>query len=166
MTFYRQPLGQKRPPLVSSALRNAARGERCTLRLSVCNHDPETTVLAHLRFFGWAGIAQKPSDLLAVFACSACHDAIDRRIGGEGLWGFEDLLRALGETIERQRALGNITGQALTHPLPRTAPAGGGQPVVSRRQSTLRQGTPTAPDPPVTSPARAGIPRATDGERA
>lgn len=109
MTFHRQPLGQKRPPLVSHAMRQAARGERCTLRLPICNHDPATTVLAHLRFFGWAGIAQKPSDLLAVFACSACHDAIDRRSKTDGAWGFEDLLRALGETLEAQRAKGNIT---------------------------------------------------------
>ena len=105
----RDPFGQKFPPLVSPVLRNAARGERCTLRLSCCNGDTETTVLAHLRFFGWAGVAQKPSDTLAVFACSACHDEIDRRgrVGGEK-WEFEDLLRALGETIERQRELGNI----------------------------------------------------------
>lgn len=109
MTFHREPLGQKSPPLVSPVLRNAARGERCTLRLHGCNGDWSTTVLAHLRFFGWAGVAQKPSDTLAVFACSACHDAIDGRgrVGG-AQWEFEDLLRALGETIERQRELGNI----------------------------------------------------------
>ena len=54
------PLGLKQPIPVSHPLRQAARGERCTLRLWCCNHDPETTVLAHIRMFGWAGMAQKP----------------------------------------------------------------------------------------------------------
>lgn len=91
-------------------LRKAAKGQPCTLRLPCCNHNDETTVLAHLRFFGWAGIAQKPDDMLAVFACSACHDALDRRDAStSGLWGFEDILRALGETIVRQKSLGNIS---------------------------------------------------------
>ncbi len=98
----RGPLGQKTPPLVSSALRQSARGETCTLRLVCCNSDPSTTVLAHLRFFAWAGMGQKPDDLLAVFACSACHDAIDRRTSEQ--WGWDDVLRALGETLMRQKA--------------------------------------------------------------
>ena len=73
-----------------------------------CNHNAQTVVLAHLRFFNWAGIAQKPDDLLAVFACSACHDALDRR-DMSAVWGFEDILRALGETLLRQKAMGNVT---------------------------------------------------------
>jgi hypothetical protein len=76
--------------------RQSARGQPCTLRLDCCNHDPETTVLAHLRMFGWAGTAQKPPDFLGVYACSDCHDALDRRRSAE--WGFDDVLRALGET--------------------------------------------------------------------
>jgi hypothetical protein len=56
--------------------------------------------------FGWAGMAQKPPDYLAVFACSSCHDAIDRRSSEE--WGFDDILRALGETLKRQEQLGNL----------------------------------------------------------
>ena len=85
-------------------MRQAARGERCTLRLGCCNHNPETTVLAHIRMFGWAGMAEKPKDYLAVFACSACHDALDRRRSEE--WGFDDILRALGETLMRQEEIG------------------------------------------------------------
>jgi len=100
------PRGLKHQIPTSHPLRQAARGERCTLRLWCCNHDPETTVLAHIRMFGWAGMAQKPPDFLAVFACSACHDALDRRHNGEA-WGFDDLLRALGETLIRQNQLGN-----------------------------------------------------------
>jgi len=87
-------------------LRKAARGQTCTLRLACCNHNPETTVLAHIRMFGWAGMAQKPADYLAVFACSACHDALDKRSSEE--WGFDDVLRAMGETLMRQEAMGNL----------------------------------------------------------
>ncbi len=46
----------------------------------VCNWDPSTTVLAHLRRGGVAGVGQKPPDLCAVLACSACHDWIDGRV--------------------------------------------------------------------------------------
>jgi Protein of unknown function (DUF1364) len=103
----REPLGLKQPPLVSPALRKSAQGETCTLRLPECLGGTETTILAHLRFFGWAGIAQKPADFLAVYACQHCHDVIDRRAGGQ--WGYEDILRALGETLMRHHAAGRMT---------------------------------------------------------
>ena len=45
----------------------------------VCNHDSNTVVLAHIRRGGVAGIGQKPADLIGCYACSACHDEIDRR---------------------------------------------------------------------------------------
>lgn len=54
-----------------------ARGRDCTLRIpGVCNFDPSTTVLAHV---GRHGSAKRNHDEEAVFACSACHDAIDYR---------------------------------------------------------------------------------------
>lgn len=62
-----------------SKLRDAARGQRCTVMIpEVCNGNPETTVLAHVRLPG-TGMGRKPPDWFAVFACSACHDAIDGR---------------------------------------------------------------------------------------
>lgn len=61
-------------------LRRAARGEPCYVRLeSICNGNPETSVLAHVRLIGISGIGIKAPDLLACPACSNCHDAIDRR---------------------------------------------------------------------------------------
>jgi hypothetical protein len=36
-------------------------------------------VLAHVRIAGISGMGLKAPDLLGAWACSACHDAIDRR---------------------------------------------------------------------------------------
>lgn len=57
-----------------------ARGRDCLVRLpDVCNHNPDTTVLAHFRLAGLNGMSMKPPSLVGAWACSACHDAIDRR---------------------------------------------------------------------------------------
>ena len=88
----------------AAKIRTSARGEQCTLRLGCCNHDPETTVYAHLRMFGWGGMGQKPPEPLGVFACSACHDVLDRRNGGA--IEYRDVLRALGDTLIRLREKG------------------------------------------------------------
>lgn len=45
----------------------------------ICNHNPETTVLAHIRMAGLSGMGIKADDLLGAWACSSCHDSIDRR---------------------------------------------------------------------------------------
>ena len=61
-------------------LRKAAEGRECMVRLpGICNHNPETTVLAHVRLAGVSGMGIKADDLLGAWCCSACHDAIDRR---------------------------------------------------------------------------------------
>ena len=62
-----------------SALRNAARGKACQVRLPCCNGNPETTVSAHYRLAGTCGVGMKPPDELAADACSACHDECDGR---------------------------------------------------------------------------------------
>lgn len=62
-------------------LRKLSRGKECLLRLpGVCNHNSETTVLAHVRRGGVAGAGQKPPDLCGVWACSDCHDVMDGRV--------------------------------------------------------------------------------------
>lgn len=61
----------------SKKLRESARGRDCMVRLpGICNRNPETVVLAHLN---GGGAGTKHSDLMGAFACSACHDEIDRR---------------------------------------------------------------------------------------
>lgn len=60
-----------------SKLRKSARGQPCLIRIpGVCNGNPETTVLAHL---GGGGMGAKRLDIHGAFACSACHDEVDRR---------------------------------------------------------------------------------------
>ena len=61
-------------------LRKEAKGRECMVRLTgICNHDPNTVVLAHIRMMGISGMGLKADDLLGAWACSSCHDAIDRR---------------------------------------------------------------------------------------
>ena len=61
-------------------LRAEARGRGCMVRLpGICNHNSETVVLAHVRLIGVSGMGMKADDLLGAWACSACHDVIDRR---------------------------------------------------------------------------------------
>lgn len=57
-------------------LRKLAAGKECQVRLpGICNKNPETTVLAHVRMSGISGTGLKAADVLASWACSACHDA-------------------------------------------------------------------------------------------
>lgn len=81
----------------SPKYRHAAKGQPCTLRLSCCNRNPETTVLAHRP---GAGMGIKTDDFDAVDACSACHDALDGRADWpEGYDKREEFERARWETL-------------------------------------------------------------------
>lgn len=60
-----------------SKLTESAKGQECQVRIpGVCNRNPETVVLAHLN---GAGMGRKAHDIHGAYACSACHDEIDRR---------------------------------------------------------------------------------------
>lgn len=93
---------QRRDPIRSKALRKAARGEECTLKIfGVCVGGTDTTVLAHLHDETF-GRSQKADDCSAVFACFGCHNEIDgrtRKTEGEDLTWYK--LRALQRTIRR-----------------------------------------------------------------
>lgn len=70
---------QKTTPIRSKKIRDAARGQACTLQIvGVCRSDTETTILAHLPDESH-GIARKADDLSACFACDPCHSVIDGR---------------------------------------------------------------------------------------
>ncbi|MDH5182465.1 MAG: DUF1364 domain-containing protein [Gammaproteobacteria bacterium] len=60
-------------------LRNSARFMDCALGIHPhCNMNHETTVLAHINTER-KGMGIKSPDYFAVFACSDCHDIIDKR---------------------------------------------------------------------------------------
>jgi hypothetical protein len=68
----------------------------------VCNFDPATTVLAHLRMLELgAGTGFKSHDLFAAHACSACHDEVDRRTHQ---LSFDEARNALIEGVLRTQA--------------------------------------------------------------
>jgi len=59
-------------------LRDLARGQPCMIRAPfVCNHNPETTVLCHVRIMGISGTGMKSPDVIATFGCSDCHAVCD-----------------------------------------------------------------------------------------
>jgi len=58
-------------------LRKLAKGRECQVRLTCCNFNLETTVLAHFRLSGISGIGLKPPDLLGAWCCSNCHAYVD-----------------------------------------------------------------------------------------
>ena len=100
----------KQKRIESKKARDSARGEDCTLNIvGVCNHDPSTTVLAHLPDDSGCGKMGGKSDDVgcAVYACSACHDMIDGRVSEKESIGYindgKDAyhLRALKRTIRR-----------------------------------------------------------------
>ena len=69
----------KASPIRSKKIREAARGQRCTVRLpGVCCHDSETTVLAHFSYAS-SGMGIKPGCISAAFCCHYCHAVVDGR---------------------------------------------------------------------------------------
>lgn len=98
-----------------SKLRESACRQECTLQLPrICKLDNDAVVLAHVRLFGLGGIGMKPSDIHGVYACSECHDWLDRRahktIKADR---YEYILRALMRTHERMARM-QLLGYANT----------------------------------------------------
>ncbi len=98
-----------------SAITRSARGEECTLRVPlICNWDSSTTVWAHIKR-PWQGGTVKPNDEDGVYACSACHNALDgrdNRIGRELMDTY--LVDAMLRTQKRRRELAEeLKGAAL-----------------------------------------------------
>jgi len=60
-------------------LRRAAINRECTLRLDGCTWAP--CCLAHYRVIGVSGMSMKSPDVVGAWACSSCHDLVDRRTG-------------------------------------------------------------------------------------
>lgn len=70
-----RPVRQKQPRIKSKNITQSAKNENCTLRIAgICNHDPETTVFAHMN---GGGMAYKHHDIHGCYACSKCHEWLD-----------------------------------------------------------------------------------------
>lgn len=83
--------------LISQKLRDSAKGEICTFAIpGICNHDPVTTVLCHIRDED-KGLSNKANDYSAAFGCYECHTAIDQhRLSKEDELAYS--LRAMQRT--------------------------------------------------------------------
>ena len=80
-------------------IRESAKGEMCSLRLSpMCTDEYGAVVLCHIG--KRRGIAIKCTDNMAVYGCNHCHDIIDGRVKSEfsKLELESEKLRALEET--------------------------------------------------------------------
>lgn len=67
----------------SKKLKDSARDQVCTLNVAaVCNCDPSTTVLCHIKTEGGC-MGGKPPDISAAFGCSMCHEWLDQNKGTE-----------------------------------------------------------------------------------
>lgn len=74
-----RPAAQKVPDRVQQSIRDSARGEECTVRITgVCTNDPEKTIWSHAPL-GAAGKGRslKALDLCGAYCCTACDAAID-----------------------------------------------------------------------------------------
>lgn len=88
--------------LVSPKLRQSAMGRPCSLRwASGCND--QDVVLAHVRGI-WSGVAQKPHDIFACYACGPCNKAME----GANRPPPREVLRAVFETWDHWLASGLI----------------------------------------------------------
>jgi hypothetical protein len=94
--------------VVIQSLRDSARGERCTARIrGVCNENPETTVLCHIRDL-YAGFGTKANDWSSFYACSDCHEHLDQHAFNHSA-EVTIKLRAMQRTQERFYERGLMT---------------------------------------------------------
>ena len=85
----------------SNVIRQSAKGKPCALQIAdVRFHDPETTVLCHVKFPGMHGMGLKPNDVGAsVYGCFHCHAIIDGyKLPKEEYWFY--LARGIARTVQ------------------------------------------------------------------
>lgn len=70
-----------------------------------CNHNPETTVLAHYRMGGLgSGTGRKPDDLFGAYCCSGCHDVVDLR-DLDHFWSRDEIMKWFAEGVFRTQKI-------------------------------------------------------------
>jgi len=100
-------------PRKQTPITKSARNEQCQVMIyGVCNHDPETVVLAHLN--GGGGGMKNP-DFQGAYACSNCHFWLDGGYVNTSTRDERDLfhLQAVIKTqkILLEKGLIKITGE-------------------------------------------------------
>jgi len=85
--------------------RRDAMGKPCLIRLPGCDGGGETTVLAHYRLAGYAGIGLKPPDNMAAWACCWCHAIVDGRLPRPEGYSFEAVRLAHAEGCMRTQVM-------------------------------------------------------------
>jgi len=79
----------------------SARGQDCLVRIpGVCNHNPETVVLAHLN---GGGMSMKHQNIHGSYCCSDCHDVVDSR--AKSSYSKEEIKLMLLEGMVRTQTL-------------------------------------------------------------
>jgi hypothetical protein len=74
-------------------LRKLARGRVCLINTPECCHDPERTVLCHIRRGNVGGTGLKPHDLIALPGCDICNDISDG--GRKSSWSRSEIDEAI-----------------------------------------------------------------------
>lgn len=81
----------------SEKVLRSAKGQECSARFpGICNHNPETTVWAHLNGAAFGkGASIKAHDVLGFHACSSCHAYYDVGHGTRPLLSAAELLSCI-----------------------------------------------------------------------
>lgn len=84
-----------------------ARGRGCQVRLpSICNHNSETVVLAHVRLSGISGFGMKAPSVLGSWTCSSCHAYCDSHHDDKTMAAFaEGVYRTIAQLVKEGKIL-------------------------------------------------------------
>ena len=71
----------------------------------ICNHNPDTVVLAHFRLIGTSGMGLKPLDIQGAWACSNCHAYVDSHKDAETQLAFaHGVFRTQSEPVSVEKS--------------------------------------------------------------
>lgn len=90
----------------ATPIRQAARGQACTLELPGCCHDPATVVWCHSnRSQDGKGMGIKARDEEGCFGCFHCHNILDGRTPRPDGWSRDDVEAAFDRARRRSQAI-------------------------------------------------------------
>lgn len=131
----------RREPIRSRKLLDSAKGQPCDLNFAVCNHDPETTVSAHIHDESFGG-GRKADDTSTIHSCANCHMFLDHGWAGKIEWSvvqfhiIRGLQRTLRNRIDRGIVIVPLDAERLSSE----------RPVPARKPPAARVRIPSNPD--------------------